>query len=135
MAIQNNLHGSTLTFPARSGLLFQVISGALPELSAKEYDDTDLVSPIAKMAASPVIDPGDLGFVVRFDPLLAIPIGGADEVVRITLPLLTGQSVAGKYEFLGHVNKKGGEKATPDGRSETTVNIRINSLPIFTAGT
>jgi hypothetical protein len=130
-----NLHGTTLSFPARATLLLTLISADLPEISTKEIPDTDLGSTVDKSIASALQEAGEFSAVVRYVPGLTIPVGAADETVRITFPMLTGQTVAGKYEFTGHITKMGLPKATADGRAEVTITIKCNSIPTWTEGT
>jgi len=58
-----------------------------------------------------------------------------DEVIRITLPLLTGQTTAGKLEFSGHISKLGRPKASNEGRSTADITIQVNSDLTWTEGT
>lgn len=129
-----NLNGITLTLPSRPSFVVTLIGLDLPEESTTEIDDTDLTSTVKKTFAGPVLDVGEVAAVVRFTPDVAIPIGQVDELVRITLPLLTGEATAGKYEFQGHISKMGRPKASNEGRSEVAVTIKVNSKPTFTAG-
>jgi hypothetical protein len=129
-----NLNGITMSLPARVGLVLTLISLDLPELSTTEIDDTDLSSTIKKSFAGNVKDAGELAATVRFVPGTAIPVGAADETVRVTMPLLTGQTTAGKYEFVGHITKMGRPKAANDGRSEVAITIKCNSDLTWTEG-
>lgn len=129
-----NLHGLTLTFPARPSLTLTLITADLPETTTKEIPDTDLSSTVDKSIASALLEAGELSATVRYVPGAAIPVGAADETVRLTMPLLTGQSTAGKYEFTGHITKMGLPKATNDGRAEVSIVVKCNSLPVWTEG-
>ena len=129
-----NLNGTTLTMPARVGLILTIIGLDLPELSTTEIDDTELGSTIKKSFAGKVLDAGEVSATVRFVPGTAIPVGADDETVRITLPMLSSQTTAGKYEFTGHITKMGRPKASNDGRSEVSITIKCNSDPVWTEG-
>jgi len=129
-----NLNGITLSLPARVGLILTVIALDLPELSTTEIDDTDLTSTIKKTFAGKVLDAGEMSATVRFVPGTTIPVGADDETVRVTMPMLSSQTTAGKYEFTGHITKMGRPKASNDGRSEVSITIKCNSDPVFTEG-
>ena len=129
-----NLNGITLSFPSRPSLIMTLIGLDLPEETTTEIDNTDLSSTVKTSFAGPVLDVGELAVVVRYTPDVAIPIGQVDELVRVTMPLLTGQSTAGKYEFQGHISKHGRPKAANDGRSEVSITVKVNTKPTFTVG-
>jgi hypothetical protein len=130
-----NLNGTVLSFPARPSLLLILITADLPSLSTQEIDDTDLTSTVKKTFAGKVIDAGEFSCVVRFKLGETIPVGAADETIRVTLPLLTGQTTAGKYEFTGHITKMGLPKASNEGRATVDITIKVNSIPVATEGT
>lgn len=129
-----NLNGITVTAPARPSLVLTLIGLDLNEESTTEIDDTDLASVVKTSFAGPVLDAGEIGMVVRFKPDIEIPLGKVDETWRIELPLLAGQSTKGKFEFTGHITKRGKPKASNDGRSEVAVAVKCNSLLVWTAG-
>lgn len=129
-----NLNGITLALPARPGLILTLVSLDLPEISTTEIDDTDLTSTVKKTFAGNVKDPGELAATVRFVPGTAIPVGATDELIRITMPLLTGQTTAGKYEFTGHITKMGRPKAANDGRTEVSISVKCNTDLTWTEG-
>lgn len=129
-----NLNGITLTFPNRAGLVLTLIGLEMPSLSTTEIDDTDLSSVLKKTFAGKVLEGGEVMATVRYLPGLPIPVGALDELVRITMPLLTGQTTAGKYEFLGHISKMDRPKAANDGRSEVGLTIQVNSDFAWTEG-
>jgi hypothetical protein len=129
-----NLNGIGLTLPSTPSFVVTLIGLDLPEEATTEIDDTDLSSTVQKSFAGPVINAGEVGAVVRYHPDVAIPLGSVDETVRITLPLLSGQVTAAKYEFQGHISKMTRPKAANDGRSEVGITIKVNTRPVFTAG-
>lgn len=129
-----NLNGITLALPSRPSFVVTLIGLDLPEETTTEIDDTDLTSTVKKSFAGPVLDVGEIGATIRFNPDVAVPIGQIDELVRVTMPLITGQVTAGKYEFQGHISKMSRPKASNDGRSEVAVTIKVNTKPTWTAG-
>jgi hypothetical protein len=130
-----NLHGTTMTFGTQTTLALSLITLDLPELATTEIDDTDLASTVKKTFAGAVKDAGEVSVTARYLPGLAIAVGAADEAITITFPLLTGQTTAGKFVFNGHITKRGGTKASADGRAETSLTIKCNSVPVWTEGT
>jgi hypothetical protein len=131
------LHGSTVTMPGRPSLSLTVIDFQLPDRTAKEIPDTDLASTVEKTFSGNVVNEGELQITARFipgttDPIELIP--HTDETIRVTLPLATGQTTAGKIEFTGHVMKATGPKASGEDRCLRSVTIKVNTKPVFTAG-
>jgi hypothetical protein len=129
-----NLQGTTLTLPARPGLVLTLTNLKLPDLTSTEIPDTDLSSTVMRSVSATIFDAGEVTGTIRYVPGTAIPVGQVDELVRITLPLLTGQSVAGKWEFTGHLTKATAPEASNDGRSTRDITIKVNTLPVFTEG-
>jgi hypothetical protein len=130
-----NLNGILLSMPSRPSFVVTLIGLDLNEETTTEIDNTDLTSTIKKSFAGPVLDVGEVSATIRYTPDIAVPVGQIDELVRITLPLLTGQTVAAKYEFQGHISKMSRPKAANDGRSEVGITIKVNSATTFTAAT
>jgi hypothetical protein len=129
-----NLNGILLTLPSRPSFVSTLIGLGLPDQATTEIDNTDLSSSVKVSFAGPVLDCGELSVTIRFTPDIAVPIGQVDELIRVTMPLLTGQSTAGKYEFQGHISKMTAPKAANDGRSEVGLTMQVNTKPVWTAG-
>lgn len=131
------LAGATVTLPARPSISLSVIDFTQPDRTSDEIDDTDLSSTVKKSFSGNVVDEGEVSLTVRYfpgttDPATLIP--HADETVRITYPLLSGESTAAKWEFTGHLTKVTGVKAGMSDRATAVITIKVNSKPVFTAG-
>lgn len=133
---RKQLHGATITLGTNTTFLMTIIGFDEPERSSIEIADQDLASLVAKSFSSAVVDEGELSLTCRHTPGTIDPrllVGGADETVTITYPLLTGEAVAANYTFTGHITKAGGVKGANDNRVERTVTFKVNSKPVFAA--
>jgi hypothetical protein len=128
------LNGLTLTFPARTGLVFTLINEDMPTAATSEIDDTDLSSNVKKTIPSAVVDQGEVSYVCRYVPGIMIPIGQPDETIVLNMPLLPGQTVAGTWTFQGHITKAGGAKAANGTIARTSVTLKVNSAPVWAEG-
>lgn len=128
MTIRKNLAGATLTFPGRVGLTLVLIDLDMGERGSKEYDDTFINSGAESSQASPTQSAGEIGATIAWDPAQAVPLGGDDESIVVTLA--TGETLP----ITGHVTSRGSPKATNDGRVTRAIKIKINSPAQWTAG-
>jgi hypothetical protein len=131
------LAGSTVTLPSRATLSLTVIEFTQPDRASDEIDDTDLSSTVKKSFSGNVVDEGELALTVRYFPGTTDPgslIPHADETVRITYPLQAGETTAAKWEFTGHFTKVTGIKVGTSDRATASITVKVNSKPVFTAG-
>ena len=135
---RKNLFGSVITLPNRPSIAFGVIKGKLPDRKGIEIEDTDVATTVKKTVAAQVVDEGQLSITCRYVPGVSDPsqlIPHVDELVRVTLPLATGQSTAAKWEFTGHITSATGAEMTAEGRCTVDLVFEVNSKPVFTEGT
>jgi hypothetical protein len=130
-----SLNGATLSMPARPSFTPSVIDFTLPSREYAEVPDTDLSSTVDRAIAGKVIKVSDMTVTIRYVPGTAIPVGQAEETIRITAPLLSGQTTAGKYEFTGWIKKHDLPEGKSDQRTVVTLTIRANTDPVWTEGT
>jgi hypothetical protein len=128
------LNGATLSMPARPSFNPTLIDFTLPSREYAEVPDTDLGSSVDRAVAGKVLKAGDITATIRYVPGTAIPVGQAEETIRITMPLLTGQTTAGKYEFTGWIKKHDLPEGKSDQRAVVSLTIRANTDPVWTEG-
>jgi hypothetical protein len=121
---------ATLGF-GTSSITPKPIKISLPELSAQEFDDTDITDAVVKMTKSGVVDPGEITVDARFDPDWYGLIDADDEEVTVSIPR-AGYTDQTTVVFTGHVSKVGAGELVKDDRFPMSVTLRINSIPVVT---
>lgn len=128
------LNGATLSMPARPSFTPTVIDFTLPSREYAEVPDTDLSSTVDRAVSGKIVKVSDVTVTIRYVPGTAIPVGQAEETIRITAPLLAGQTTAGKYEWTGWIKKHDLPEGKADQRTVATLTIRANTDPVWTEG-
>ena len=129
-----SLNGATLSMPARPSFVPTVIDFTLPSVEYAEVPDTDLSSTADRAVPGKVAKISDMTVTIRYVPGTAIPLGSAEETIRITAPLLAGQATAGKYEWTGWIKKHDLPEGKSDQRTVATLTVRCNTVPVWTEG-
>ena len=135
MAYTGNTATLTLSTTAVIG---RINSMTWPEITMGSIDDSDL-STTVNMESIPedLADPGEFTATLVVDDPTEIPqVLGVVETATITLPLLSGESTAGKITGTGFLTSAGGGSIENNTRFESSITFKFDGKtgPTATAG-
>lgn len=130
-------HTASIAFSgANSSWAPEVVDIALPTLVAEEIDTSHLgTSGSRTKIAGALTNVETASLTINTDPADQPTVGGANETITITFPLLTGETVAASLAFSGFVSNFEPGSLTSNAKMEGTATLTVSGDWTFTPAT